>query len=449
MPIPVRGTYTRTAVRMISIPVSPPSLDQVSMAEAELEPVCSARRMFVRPKAIARHSSTAMLNEREAFLGYMKARISHSVLKYYASVLCYIVCHVQPRDPDFVCNDDIVQGAIEWTNKYPSESEQQAERRRKIFRGRARSFYRFLGVYAPSRIPRAYERPFADFVHASATAGYRLTTRRFNETLTRKFLTWVAVRRESLWEVVLADVDDFLFEIRERRKSHRTIVSYCQALRAFFRFAEGKGLSQQTLSETIKSPVEYGRHKVLNCPPWNQVRKLVKSLDCYTPECCRAKAIVLLASVYGLRCSEIANLTLDDFDWFNEVLTVRRAKRGRVQQFPLQYEVGEAILRYLREVRGQSPYRTVFLSLNRSRRPIKHFSQALAATIKGRGVLDTPCGLHGLRHACATELLRTGTSLQGIADLLGHRNLRSVSIYAHCDIHALRLVADFPLTDIL
>jgi integrase/recombinase XerD len=434
---------------MVSVSVFTTPLGEACGAETELEPVCSARRMFVRQKAIARHSSTAMVNEREAFLGYMKPSISHTVLKYYASVLCYIVCHVQPADPNAVSNHDIAQGAIEWTNKYPSVSEQQAERRRKVFRGRARCFYRFLGVYAPSRIPRAYERPFADFVHASATAGYRLTTRTINETLTRKFLNWVAVRRENLAGVLLADVDDFLFEIKEQRKKHRTIVSYCRALRAFFRFAERNGWSQQALSETIKSPVEYGREKLLNCPPWNQVRKLVKSLDCSTPELCRAKAIVLLASVYGMRCSEIANLTLDDFDWYNEVLTVRRAKRGRVQQFPIQFEVGEAIIRYLREVRGHSQYRTVFLSLNRSRRPIKSFSQALAATIRGRGVLDTPCGLHGLRHACATELLRTGTSLQGIADLLGHRNLRSVSIYAHCDIHALRRVADFPLTDVL
>jgi site-specific recombinase XerD len=63
--------------------------------------------------------------------------------------------------------------------------------------------------------------------------------------------------------------------------------------------------------------------------------------------------------------------------------------------------------------------------------------------------LDTPCGMHSLRHACATELLRQGSSLQAIADLLGHRSMRSVSIYAHCDSLALRKVADFSLRDVL
>jgi hypothetical protein len=35
---------------------------------------------------------------------------------------------------------------------------------------------------------------------------------------------------------------------------------------------------------------------------------------------------------------------LDDFDWQNETL-LRRAKQGRVQQFPIQYEIGQAIIR--------------------------------------------------------------------------------------------------------
>jgi integrase/recombinase XerD len=434
---------------MVSIPVFTAPLGQASRAETELEPVCSARQMFVRQDAIIRHSSTAMVHEREAFLGHLNTRVTYKILKYYASLLCYIVCHMRPTDPNSVSADEITQGAIQWTNTYPSDPEHRIERKRENFRGLARSFYRFLGVYAPSRVAHAYQRPFADFVRALATAGYRPTTRRFNEIHTREFLDWVAVRREHLAEVLLADVDDFLFERKEQGRSHRTIQGYCEALRAFFRFAERYGWSHQALSATIKAPVGYNRDKALNCPPWNQVRKLVKSLDSSAPELCRAKAIVLLASVYGLRCSEIANLTLDDFDWHNEVLTVRRAKRGRVQQFPLQFEVGEAVIRYLREVRGRSPFRNVFLSLNLAHRPINNLSQTISKTIRERGVLETPCGLHGLRHACATELLRKGTSLRGIADLLGHRNLRSVSIYAHCDLHALRRVADFPLTGVL
>lgn len=48
------------------------------------------------------------------------------------------------------------------------------------------------------------------------------------------------------------------------------------------------------------------------------------------------------------------------------------------------------------------------------------------------------CGLpargpHALRHAFATRLLRAGQSAKAIADLLGHRSLDAVVIYAKVD----------------
>lgn len=58
-------------------------------------------------------------------------------------------------------------------------------------------------------------------------------------------------------------------------------------------------------------------------------------------------------------------------------------------------------------------------------------------------------GAHSLRHACATELLRKGTSLRDIADFLGHRDVRSVTFYARHDIRSLRVVANFSLAGII
>jgi integrase/recombinase XerD len=80
-----------------------------------------------------------------------------------------------------------------------------------------------------------------------------------------------------------------------------------------------------------------------------------------TPAELRACALFLLFSIYGLRSSEVAGLRLEDFDWRNETFTVRRAKRGGIQQYPIQYEVGEAILKYLQHGRPQSSCRHVFL----------------------------------------------------------------------------------------
>jgi len=178
---------------------------------------------------------------------------------------------------------------------------------------------------------------------------------------------------------------------------------------------------------------------------WRKVRGVIAALNDDDPSHCRAKAVLLLASVYGLRCAEIVRLTLEDLDWYKEILTVRRAKHGRIQQFPIQYEVGEAIIRYVQKVRPPCRFRNVFITLRTPYRPAMYIGPAIRRIFRSLGTPQPPCGLHAFRHACATELLKKGTSLRGIADFLGHRNLRSVSIYAHCNHHALRAVSNLSL----
>jgi site-specific recombinase XerD len=57
-------------------------------------------------------------------------------------------------------------------------------------------------------------------------------------------------------------------------------------------------------------------------------------------------------------------------------------------------------------------------------------------------------GPHSLRHACATHLLKKGSSLKEIAEFLGHQDTRSVGIYAKYDQRSLHKVAAFNLAGI-
>ncbi len=56
---------------------------------------------------------------------------------------------------------------------------------------------------------------------------------------------------------------------------------------------------------------------------------------------------------------------------------------------------------------------------------------------------------HALRHARATHLLQQGASFKEIGDLLGHRSLESVGIYAKVDLGTLRKVAALGLGGLL
>jgi integrase len=158
----------------------------------------------------------------------------------------------------------------------------------------------------------------------------------------------------------------------------------------------------------------------------------------------------MLLAVYGLRKIEIMKLQLSDFDWRNETFTVHRAKHGGVQHYPIQYEVGEAIIRYLQFGRAKCSSRNLFVSLYS---PYRTFGlDGLWRSVNERmtrlNIQSLNCGPHALRHACATRLLKRGSSLQEIAEFLGHRNLNAVSIYAQYDSKLLRRVAAFSLAGV-
>jgi integrase len=157
--------------------------------------------------------------------------------------------------------------------------------------------------------------------------------------------------------------------------------------------------------------------------------------------------MLFLLAVYGLRRSEVALLLLSDFDWVGETFIVRRAKRGRIQQFPIQFEVGEAILAYLRYGRPVCPCPNLFVLSTAPYGPIRPQLLGTLVTdqMKKIGIDSKELGPHSLRHACATQLLKSGSSLHEVADFLGHRGMESVRIYAKQDIKSLKRVIAFRL----
>ena len=130
---------------------------------------------------------------------------------------------------------------------------------------------------------------------------------------------------------------------------------------------------------------------------------------------------------------------------------MNHSKRGGAQKYPLQHEVGDAILAYSgRRARGPA-CRNLFLTLKPPYRAIGGSAlwKITSRRMRAAGIRCRRRGPHSLRHACATHLLEQGASLKEIGDLLGHRDYRSTSIYAKVHLQQLRRVADFDLGGLL
>lgn len=210
-------------------------------------------------------------------------------------------------------------------------------------------------------------------------------------------------------------------------------------------------MTKSTFGTTLRRPSFPNQTARRDGPRWRDVRRLLTSSKGKGAADIRARAMLLLFAVYALRISEVTNLRLIDIDWVGETLTVRRMKNGLVQVFPLQYEVGEALLLYISRIRPRCSSPLVFVTLSPPYRQlcvasVSNLVRARMESLHIDAPLKTP---HGLRHACATQLLFKGFSLSEIADFLGHRSLDTVSTYARCSRQSLRRVANFSLSGIL
>jgi site-specific recombinase XerD len=170
---------------------------------------------------------------------------------------------------------------------------------------------------------------------------------------------------------------------------------------------------------------------------------LIGSVSGDQPHHIRDKAILMLLAIYGFRRGEVARLRLDEVNCEHEVISVARPKQRRAQPYPLVHGVGEALLRYLREVRPRCAHREIFLTLKAAFRPLS--PSGLYRVVNSRlsqfDIQIPRRGPHSLRHACAGHLVAEGFSLKEIGDHLGHRSACATRIYAQVDLAGLREVA--------
>jgi site-specific recombinase XerD len=267
-----------------------------------------------------------------------------------------------------------------------------------------------------------------------------------------RLLDWLYVKGGSLHDITPHRIDAAFQKLLEPGGYSRASIQTCAgALRAFFRFAEARGWCRKGLAASILTPRVFSQTFLPLGPSWDDVRRLLAMTEGDKPSDIRARPILMLLAIYGLRRGEVSRLRLEDFDWEHEVFRVTSSKTGRVRTYPLTRSVGNAILRYLQEVRPRSSHREVFLTLHVPFRPVSSMTlwQIVGKRLRSLHLSLPHYGPHALRHACATRLLATGLSLKEIGDQLGHTHPESTQVYAKVDLAGLREVADFDLGGVL
>lgn len=216
------------------------------------------------------------------------------------------------------------------------------------------------------------------------------------------------------------------------------------SLRSFFRFLFFAGETARDLSNSVPMVRKYRRSVPPTFLPPEQTERVLTATDRTTATGRRDYAVLLLLARLGLRAGEVVSLELDDLRWRAGEIVVR-GKGRMLDHLPLIRDVGEALATYVREDRGVSSSRRVFLRTWAPRvgltgpAAVGHIvRKALArAGIRrsGRGAA------HLFRHGLATKMIRHGASLTEIAEVLRHRSQNTTAIYSQVSFETLRTVA--------
>ncbi len=398
-------------------------------------------KLFNLPSTVRQHETAPLAQEREEFLSYLHQRgVSRHNLGGFAALLNQIVRLLQLEKLRDVRESEIESAARKWFRGHTMQGRAAGPYTEPRFKWFAKRWLRFHGRFIPTLPPKhpfALElREYEEFMKSER--GYLQSTITGRICQTAIFLKWYSQRRKSFCNIGLRDVDKY-FEVRAKCWAKQSVASCSAILRAFFRYAETRRWCRSGIANGIKSPPIRHDYSSPMGPRWDEVRRLLASTNGPNLAEVRAKAILVLLSIYGLRRIEVVRLMLRDFDWKNLVFTVQRAKRGRVQQFPIGPDVKDAVLQYTRFARPESSCQHLFVTLRPPYAPMNPASVSLIVNrrMKRWGINATKNGPHSLRHASATRLLQEGASLQEIADFLGHRDSKSVGIYAKFDIKSL------------
>lgn len=240
---------------------------------------------------------------------------------------------------------------------------------------------------------------------------------------------------------VLNAADVIGFVVAESKRSSTAVMkNVVTVLRSLLRFMFAKGLIRRQLADAVPSVAGWQMSSLPRALEPAHMRGLMASCDREAVVGRRDYAILLSLWRLGLRAGEVAGLGLGDVDWRHGEIVVR-GKSRHDERLPLPVDVGEALVASLRDRRSATAHDELF---GRVRAPLGPLT---AGGI--RWVVYSACdragiarvGPHRLRHTTATELLRSGSSLPEIAQVLRHRSVDTTAIYAKVDRAGLMMVA--------
>lgn len=231
----------------------------------------------------------------------------------------------------------------------------------------------------------------------------------------------------------------FLMGRKERSWSSRTFRTYYMSLRVFFRWLISEGYMAKNYTDAIQIPkLEKLLPKALTEQQALHLLELVYNFP-YEHEFQRIRNHTIMACYIflGLRKNELLRLTLADINLIEGMVFIRQGKGSKDRMVPITKQLSSILENYLRERRTLNYTNlSLFVSVKRDARLTAYGLKHIVDKIKKKtGYAFT---IPQLRHTFATLMAQGGCDLASLAEMMGHSDIKTTSIYIHIAANHLR-----------
>lgn len=274
----------------------------------------------------------------------------------------------------------------------------------------------------------------------AAERGLAVETVRCYGNHAHTFLVWLGdPLDQALADLDAGTVTAFMVEHCEK-VSCASAKASVTAVRALLRFLDLVGHVSSGLAGAVPAVAGWRQATLARGLEAGQAQRLLAGCDRFTHVGRRDYAVLMLLAQLGLRGAELAALELGDIDWHAGEIVVH-GKAARVDRLPLPVASGEALAEYLTQSRPRCVSSAVFVMVRAPHAPISPHAVRQVMYRDCERVGLPRLGAHRLRHALASDLLRSGSSLAEVGQVLRHRSALATSIYAKVDERSLTALA--------
>ena len=216
------------------------------------------------------------------------------------------------------------------------------------------------------------------------------------------------------------------------RLAPASVARKIHALRSWFGFLCDLDLLQSNLAAGLRLPQRDQR--LPRVPTEEEARAMLAATR--TP---REQALLGVMLMAGLRRGEVLALNVESVSAdLGQMLVWGKGNKERIVPIsPTLRVLLEAHLEQRGVVRGP-----LFLGRTGQRMTVTSFNRVFQGVLRRAGLEGEGLTPHKCRHYFATALLRQATDIATVAELLGHSNISTTSVYTHASPHTKRTAVD-------